>query len=98
MLTIRCDGRVIGTGTVGSRDVMYQDREFAAPFVRPMRPRDMDSSAEVAEKEAGRYLCAASSPLYVELAVIVGSEQAGVIVRDLPADARVVTIRDEKRY
>ena len=34
MLTLRCDGREIDQVTTGSRDVMYQDRSFAAPFVR----------------------------------------------------------------
>ena len=32
MLTIRCDGTEIQRVTTGSRDVLYRDRTFHAPF------------------------------------------------------------------
>lgn len=95
MLTIRCDGKKIGTGTTGSRDVMYEGREFTAPFVRRMKPAAWDAAAR---EEAGQYVCEGSSPLYAELARIIGFERAAEIVGGLPADARTVTIRNECKY
>jgi hypothetical protein len=79
MLTIRCDGREIKTVTTGSRDVLYQDRTFRAPF-------------------RGEHLTEATSPLYRELAGIVGYEAAVQILDSLPAEAAEVTIRDEYAY
>ena len=79
MLTIRCDGNEICTVTTGSRDVLYQDRTFRAPF-------------------RGDRLTEASSPLYHELAGIVGYERAVRIMDSLPDDAAEVTIRDEHSY
>ena len=43
-------------------------------------------------------LTVANSPLYDELSGICGCERAAEIVRSLPADARLVTIRDEYVY
>ena len=79
MLTIRADGKEIRTVTTGSRDVLYDDRTFRAPF-------------------RGDQLTEASSPLYRKLAEIAGFEAAVQIMDSLPADASVVTIRDEYVY
>ena len=79
MLTIRCDGKAFRTVTTGSRDVLYQDRTFRAPF-------------------RGERLTESTSPLYSELAGIVGYEAAVQIMDTLPAGAKDVTIRDQYAY